>query len=67
MSAAQGRSARSIRPGDKIRITAKWSRYEPYNVGDIMYVDGVHDTFVTVTGLVPNEETVIHYNEFEVI
>lgn len=67
MSTAQGCSIRNVRPGDKIRITAPWTRYEPYDVGDIMHVDGVHDTFVTVTGLVPNEATVIHYNEFEVI
>jgi hypothetical protein len=56
-----------VKVGDKIRITTPWTRYEPYGVGDILYVDGVYDTFVTVTGLVPNEETVIHYNEFEVI
>lgn len=67
MSAQQGCSIRNIRPGDKIRITAKWSRYEPYNIGDVMYVDALGKDGVYVYGLVSDEATFIHQNEYEVI
>jgi hypothetical protein len=60
-------SIRSVRPGDKIRIVTKWTRYEPYEVGDILHVDSVERDGVRGYGLVANEATFIHNNEFEVI
>ncbi len=62
-----GRSTCAPRRGDKIRIVQKWSRYDPYEVGDILYVDRVLPGGVEVRGLVANEATVIHDSEYEVI